>query len=189
MSLLLRASRMVKRPVVTLDGEDIAQVKDVVYDGSGGEVLGFTLSGRGLLSGPRKDALPWRAVVGCGGDAMVIEDESVLTERDAVVEAQAIGERDVLGSRLVTDSGVDLGVVVDVIVESANTADVVGYEVASSPALGHDQRNVLIPLPDTLSVSGEALMVPAAAVEYVSDDLVGFGAAMRDFRSRLAGES
>jgi hypothetical protein len=46
----------------------------------------------------------------------------------------------------------------------------------------------LIPLPDTISVSGEALMVPATAVDFVSDDLSGFGASVDAFRSRLRGE-
>lgn len=53
MSLLIRASALTKKPVVTLDGEDIAQVKDVLYEGSGGSVIGFTLSGRGLFAGPK----------------------------------------------------------------------------------------------------------------------------------------
>jgi hypothetical protein len=79
--------------------------------------------------------------------------------------------------------------VVDVIVEAADVADVVGYEVEASAALGGDARNVLIPLPDALSVSGEALMVPAAALDFVSDDLAGFGAAVDDFRASLRGEN
>ena len=39
---------------------------------------------------------------------------------------------------------------------AADVADVVGYEVEASAALSGDARNVLIPLPDALSVSGEA---------------------------------
>jgi hypothetical protein len=44
---------------------------------------------------------------------------------------------------------------------------------------------VFIPLPDTVAVSGENLIVPAAATEFVSEDLAGFGAAVGAFRARL----
>lgn len=189
MSLLMRASALTKKPVVTLDGEDIAQIKDVLYEGSGGSVIGFTLSGRGLFAGPKNVALPWSEVVGCGRDAVMIASDKALQEQQDLVASHDIGERNVLGARLVTDTGVDLGAVVDVIVEAADVADVVGYEVEASAALGGDSRNVLIPLPDALSVSGEALMVPAAALDFVSDDLAGFGAAVDDFRASLRGEN
>ena len=189
MSLLMRASTLTKKPVVTLDGEDVAQVKDVLYEGSGGSVIGFTLSGRGLFAGPKDVALPWSQVVGCGRDAVMITDEKALQEQQDLVDSHDIGARNVLGGRLVTDTGVDLGAVVDVIVETADVADVVGYEVEASAVLGGDSRRVLIPLPDALSVSGEALMVPGAALDFVSDDLAGFGAAVDDFRASLRGEN
>ena len=47
---------------------------------------------------------------------------------------------------------------------------------------------MLIPLPDTMSASGEYLMVPAAAREFVTHDLAGFGAAVDDFRAHLRGQ-
>ena len=187
MSLLMRASTLMKKPVVTLNGEDIAQVRDVLYEGSGGAVVGFTLSGRGIWAGPKDVALPWSAVVGCGRDAVMVESEDILRDQEDLVNSQAVGDRNVLGSRLLTETGVDLGVVADVIVAAGEKMDVIGYEVEASPALGTEQRNVLIPLPDALSVSGEALMVPAAAADFVSDDLAGFGAAVDQFRDSLKG--
>jgi len=48
----MRTSEVIGRPVVTLNGQDIAQIKDVVYSAGGGAVGGFTLAGRGLFSGP-----------------------------------------------------------------------------------------------------------------------------------------
>jgi uncharacterized protein YrrD len=188
MSVLMRATEIMKRPVVTLAGEDVAQIKDIVYAGAeAGEVAGFTLAGRGIFSGPRKEALPWSAVQGLGRDAVMIADEQALDTRQAVVEKGEARGGDVLGSRVLTDDGVDLGKVVDVILEVGRTADVVGYAIDSTEALGRDRRTVLIPLPDTIAVSGEALIVPSAATEFVTDDLSGFGAAVDAFRTRLRG--
>ena len=98
----------------------------------------------------------------------------------------------VLGSRVLTDAGTDLGSVVDVIVQvddevEAQGCDVVGYEVEASENLGTHGTRVLIPLPDTLAVSGEHLIVPSSAQDFVSHDIAGFGAAVQAFRAQLEG--
>jgi len=53
----MRTSEIAKRPVVTHAGDDVGQVKDVIYAAGGGEVGGFTLAGRGLCRGRRW--APW----------------------------------------------------------------------------------------------------------------------------------
>jgi uncharacterized protein YrrD len=192
MSLLMRASDIAKRPVVTLQGDDVAQVKDILYSDGGGQVGGFTLNGRGFLSSPLKTSLPWKGVLALGPDAIMIRDESALVGRDdlvsAVVETHGGSGGDVLGSRVLTDGGTDLGKVLDVIIEvdgDRSYADVVGYEIEPAESLGHNAAKVLIPLPDTIAASGEHLIVPTSAFDFVSNDLAGFGAAMRDFRAQL----
>jgi sporulation protein YlmC with PRC-barrel domain len=190
---LMKASAIIKRPVVTMRGEDIAQVKDIVYAAHGGAVGGFTLAGRGMFAGPMKLGLTWRAVVALGADAVMISDESALEATSVVFDAAASGRAggDVLGSQVLTDSGVELGTVIDVIVAASETVggqcDVVGYEIEASEALGTKGTKLLIPLPDTIAASGEHLMVPASAKDFVAHDLAGFGAAVTAFRAQLDG--
>lgn len=188
----MRTSAIAKRPVVTLAGDDVAQVKDVVYAAGGGAVAGFTLAGRGLFAGPLKQSLPWSAVLALGTDAVMVRDEDALEPTQAVLDASAASGGsggDVLGSQVLTDTGTDLGKVVDVVLEvdrgGAGQCDVVGYEVEASPALGTKGTRLLIPLPDTLAASGQHLMVPASAKDFVGDDLAGFGAAVERFRAQL----
>ncbi len=192
----MRTSEIAKRPVVTLGGDDIAQVKDIVYAAAGGSVGGFTLAGRGLLAGPLKRALSWSSVEALGADAVMVKDESALDSVQQVLDASASSGGtggDVLGSRVLTDAGTDLGKVVDVILEVGGgrdaPCDVVGYEIEASESLGEGGSRLLIPLPDTISVSGEHLMVPASAKDFVRQDLAGFGAAVDDFRAHLRGTS
>lgn len=190
MSLLVRATELIGRPVVTLVGEDVAQVKDVVYDASTGEVGGFTLNGRGVFAGPLKVELPIVGVTAIGPDAVMIADHAVFREHGAVAHPADVRERNVLGNRVVTDTGADLGNVIDVILEVGAGADVAGYEVRAGAALQTQQgQTVLIPLPDALAVSGEALIVPGGAVEFISHDLAGFGAAVAAFRAHLEGDA
>ncbi len=183
--LLLRASELTGRPVVTLSGDLVAEIKDVVFERAGGRIAGFTLRNSGLFSRARKDSLPWLGVHGVGRDAVMVSDETVLTAANELAPRKQARDADVLEDRVLTDNGRDLGRVVDVVLHSGTSLDVVGYEVEASEALGTAGRHVFIPLPDTVAVSGENLIVPAAATEFVSEDLAGFGAAVGAFRTRL----
>ncbi|MBW1604501.1 PRC-barrel domain-containing protein [Streptomyces sp. JJ66] len=186
MTVLMLATELAKRPVVTLAGEAVAQVKDVVYDSGGGRVGAFTLSGRGLFSGPLKQALPWSGVTGLGHAAVMIPDEDVYENRKEVAERSGPGGGDVLGVRVLSDAGVELGRVTDVVIEvTREAATVAGYQIESTEALGHHERTVYLPLAETLAVSGEALVVPALAAEYVAEDLPGFEDMVRAFRTRM----
>ncbi len=190
----MRTSEVTQRPVVTLGGDAVAQVKDVVYAAGGGSVEGFTLAGRGLFSGPLKESLAWRSVLALGSAAVMISDVGSLAPTREVFEFAGRGGRaDVLGSQVLTDTGVELGTVVDVILKVGEPhqrrCDVVGYEITVAEGLGHAGPTMLIPLPDTVAVSGEHLIVPASAKDFVGDDLAGFGAAVDEFRAHLAGRS
>ncbi|HEY3894409.1 MAG TPA: PRC-barrel domain-containing protein [Pseudonocardiaceae bacterium] len=184
-ALLLRASELMGRPVVTLSGELIAEVKDIVFERTGGRIAGFTLRNPGLFSRSRKDSLPWTEVYGVGRDAVMVPADIELVATKELAPRKQSRKADVMEDRVLTDSGRDLGRVVDVVLHCGTNLDVVGYEVEASEALGTAGRRVLIPLPDTVAVSGENLIVPAAATEFISDDLAGFGAAVDAFRARL----
>lgn len=190
----MRCSEITKRPVVTMAGNAVAQVKDIVYAAGGGEVAGFTLAGRGMLAGPLDSGLVWSSVAALGADAIMITGESAVTPLQGVLDRASSHHgsgSDVLGAEALTDTGTALGEVVDVIVEvdvDSRRCDVVGYEIIPSEALGHKGTKVLLPLPDTLSASGEHLMVPAGATAFVRDDLAGFGAAVDAFRKQLRGQ-
>lgn len=183
--ILLRARELTGRPVVTLGGELEAEIKDVIFRSDGGHIAGFTLRNPGLFSRARKDALPWAAVHGVGRDAVMIRDVEQLVPAEELAPKKAARKADVLDDRVLTDSGRELGTVLDVVLQGGAGLDVVGYEVEASAALGTAGRRVFIPLPDTVAVSGENLIVPASAAEFVSEDLSGFGAAVDAFRARL----
>ena len=184
-ALVLRAREVIGRPVVTLSGELVAEIKDVVFERAGGRIAGFTLRNPGLFSRSRKDSLPWTGVHGLGRDAVMVADETVFVPTKELAPRKQARKADVLQDRVLTDTGRDLGRVVDVVLHGGTCMEVVGYEVEASETLGTAGQRVLIPLPDTVAVSGEHLIVPAAATEFVSDDLAGFGAAVDAFRRRL----
>ncbi len=191
---LMRTSDIAQRPVVTLDGEDVAQIKDIVYAADGGSVSGFTLAGRGLLAGPLKEGLAWRSVAALGADAVMIAGDGALEPAESVLDrsrGSQGAQGNVLGSQVLTEDGVGLGTVHDVVVSVDSTqdgqCDVVGYEVVASDQMGTQGEKVLVPLPETMAASGEHLIVPTSVRDFVGHDLAGFGAAVDRFREHLGG--
>ena len=188
MSVLMRAREITGRPVVSLDtAEALAEVKDVVFSFDSVSVVGFTLNRRGFLGSPLSEVLPWSRVAALGPDAVMVEGGALVASDPAIEEAAgAAGDRDVVGATVMTEDGTALGVVVDVIVEVGDRARIVGFEM-HGPSVERDRTaaTLLIPADDTLAVSGDTLMVPAATADFVHDDLSGFGSAVEDFRARL----
>jgi len=62
MRLLMTASQIRGLPVVTVrGGEDVAEVRDVIFSPEAGRLLGVTLNKRGFLAGRSRDVLPAEA--------------------------------------------------------------------------------------------------------------------------------
>ncbi len=183
MKLLIAGSSIRGLPVVTIaTGEDVAEVRDIIYRAEAGRVVGFTLNKRGMFASRSKEALAIEQVHAIGRDAVMIADESQLVDRDqapAEIGAPEAG-RDVIGDDVLTEAGVSLGRVRDVVVLAGPGGNVVGYEIElSSGGAGY------IPSPAQLAISGDALVVADVTGEFVSPDLVGLAATVDDFRARL----
>lgn len=188
MSRLIRTSEVLGLPVVTIDsGEDVAEVKDVVYGSDEGRLLGFTLNKRGFLSGKMKAVLPASSVSAIGPDAVMITNaEECLVSKAEAADAVSSPDkhRNVLGNEVVTESGRRLGVVNDLVLLLGGHGEVVGYELRRDES----KEAWFIPRPAQLALSGETLLVPDSIDGYVSDDFSGFGGAVDRFRAEHGGE-
>ena len=188
MKEVVRGTDLVGLPIVTIAGEDVAEVRDVMFDGDAGRVVGFTLNKRSrLLGGRLKEILRADQVRAVGPDAIMIDTTVELGTDDDTAPTGRGGN--VLSDTVITDTGVQVGTVTDVVVDTG-TGTVVGYEVRPvDEAAGRKGRRSYLPLPETGAVSGEALIVPAGAIDYVSDDLAGFAEAVDRYRDQLRGPS
>jgi uncharacterized protein YrrD len=181
--LLMTASQIRGLPVVTVrGGEDVAEVRDVIYSPEAGRLVGLTLNKRGFLAGRRREVLPAEAVHAIGQHAvMVIDESSLVAPKDAPDDvAHPPTGRNVLGNDVLTEGGVSLGKVVDLLLLVGSSGEVVGYQIDKAGG-----GRGYIPLPAQLAVSGVALVVPDITEEFIHNDLVGLGAAVDDFRARL----
>lgn len=183
MRLLMTASQIRGLPVVSVhSGEDVAEVRDVIYSPESGRLVGVTLNKRGFFAGRSRDVLPDEAIHAIGQQAVMVLDESSLVAREDA--ADDVGhpptERNVLGDDVLTEGGSSLGKVVDLVLLVGSSGEVVGYQVEKAGG-----ERAYIPLPAQLSISGDALVVPNITEEFIQDDLVGLGASVDEFRDRL----
>lgn len=109
MDELMAARSLTTRPVVTLGGDAVAHVKDTVCDAAAERITGFTLTGRGLLSGPLKEGLPWSAVYALGHDAVMIRDRRGLVNAAAMTAHQQNLRARLRGARVLTEAGTEIG--------------------------------------------------------------------------------
>jgi uncharacterized protein YrrD len=186
MTELVRATDLIGRPVVTIDGgDDVAEVKDVVYDAQARRLVGFTLNKRGWFRGRLKELLSAGSVAAIGDTAVMVQDEHALSgpEGGPAGLAEASSTRDVIGDRVITEAGVDLGEVSGLVLMVGAPVDVVGYEL-TEPSGGRK----FIPIDAQTAVSGASLIVPARVAEFTRQDLSDFGGAVEQYRALHGGQ-
>lgn len=177
MDELMPARSLVTRPVVTLGGDAVGQIKEAVFDSHAERIAGFTLSGLGLFSGHLQHGLPWPAVHSLGHDAVVIGDPRGLVRSDVVAAYGGPLRGRLIGARVRTVDGDAVGTVLDVIVAGGVSGRVVGFRIAgarSLPVLSGRRRRMYMPRGGTVAVSGRTVVVETGVTRFLADDLAAF---------------
>lgn len=169
----MRGRDLIGHPVVDgSTGDDLAEVKDVVFDAARGIITGFTLRRRGFLGRRMKVVLPIESVVSVGTHAVMVDHADSLTDPNASDSTgPLVAGGDVLDDTVITESGRTLGTVRDVIVEGGPAPRVVGYEIT-----GGDVGDGLVARGAESAISSSALIVPDLYVDRIRTDLTGFAA-------------
>lgn len=169
---LMRGNDLVGRPVVDLtNGEDVAEVRDVVFDPQGGLLTGFTLNERGSWTGRLQAVLSIDRVSSVGTGAVLVAgleglEDSPVT--DDGINAASDANDEVTDDLVVTESGRTLGTVRDVVIAGGPSPRVVGFEIA-----GGDVGGGFIPMSRRGAVSASALVVPDDYADRLRNDLAG----------------
>lgn len=182
--VLVRAGDLIGRPVVTLQGERMGELKDVVLGLGRGVLVGFTLRNPGFLGGPRRETLPWGSVHAVGPDAVMVSGPEAFA---APEDLAADTGHETVDLPLLTDDGETLGRIVDVVLETGTHAQVVGFEIEPAPSLPSNGHRLLLPIDAMAAASEQAVVVPASVRHFLRDDLTGFGAAVAGFRAMSEG--
>jgi uncharacterized protein YrrD len=162
--------------VVTLsDANIVGEVRDVLFNPSDQQVTGFTLRGRGLFSSPLIGLLPADGIRAVGSDAVMIPSEDVILRERSQFESQLADRQEAPGTAVVTEDGLELGLVSDIVLEiGEGQPTVVGYCVERDTG-----REWVVPTPASPHDWGEEIVVPAGIEKQASEGLAGFSAALQ----------
>ncbi|MEQ1699430.1 MAG: PRC-barrel domain-containing protein [Ilumatobacteraceae bacterium] len=180
---LLRGADLIGRAVVDAStGNDLAEIKDVVFTADRGAITGFTLRKRGFFGRRLKTVLAIADVLSVGtGAVMVAGTEAISDPSDAPEDMATHESNDVIDDEVFTVSGRSLGTVRDVVILGGATPRVVGFEIG-----GGDVGGGLIPLGAQAAVSGSALIVPDDFEQRIRGDLTGLAAELSLIESSLS---
>jgi uncharacterized protein YrrD len=154
-------------------GDDLADVRDVVFHPERGLLAGLILMKRNFWHGRMREVLPIDGIASIGTHAVMVSDPGALADRsDAPSEmTRPDRHRDVLDNMVVTESGRQLGRIVDVIIVGGDAPRVVGFQV-SGGAVGDG----LVPIGAKSGLSGTTLVVPDDYETRIRTDLTGLAA-------------
>ena len=119
MTALMRGGDVIGLAVVDVStGEDVAEVRDIIFEPSEGIIGGFTLGRRGFFGRRLREVLPAEMIRSVGTHAVTIDSAAAITDpNEAPAEVAAVDRKaDVTANEVMTESGRKLGRVRDVIV-------------------------------------------------------------------------
>ena len=184
MSHLMRAGDLVGLPVVSIvTGEDIAEVRDVVYDAEHHRLAGFTLNKRGFFAGRMKDILAAESLAAIGADAVMVADDEAVAAAGEGALARTDEAASVIGNRVLSADGNELGEITDVIVATGSKCRAVGYQIDSKDG----SESMFVPISAQIGLSDDNLLLPEEATDLIRNDLAGFGAAVESYPSLPTG--
>lgn len=127
---MLKGRELLSLPVVTLkDRIQIGEVKDLIYDHTKNQVIGYLIEPGGWL----RDGKGFLHIdlVRRDEDCLIINDESVVRKLSTIPELKEIKEsqNDLRGLRVEQENGHILGVIQDLVVDG-ETGEILGYEVS-----------------------------------------------------------
>jgi uncharacterized protein YrrD len=179
----LRGRDLICLPIVSLGGDDIAEVRDVLFDAKRGALIGFTLNKRGPFSGRMNEMLLEKDVLAIGSHAIIVSSAASFHVPSTLDSGAPIGN--VISDSVVTETGVAVGMVTDVVIDS-HAGVVVGFEIAPTESgKSRERRKVYLPFDNNVSVSSDMLIVPEAAIDHIDEDFAGFGEAITRYRNAL----
>lgn len=177
---LMRGTDIIGRPVVDAEsGDDVAEIRDLVFNPAQGDLVGFTLNGRGAFAGELGRVLPLDGIASVGTDAVMVAGTKALSAANGSageeLAAARAADEEVGKDVVVTESGRTLGKVRDIIVRGGHSPLVVAFEID-----GGDVGAGLVPLSAQRGVSASALIVPDEFESRIQHDLTGLASELAE---------
>jgi len=180
---MVKGRELIGLPVITLDkGEQIANIQDVIFDPRNSKVLALVTEEKGWFKGAR--IIPFKNIYKIGEDAVTVEtSDAELNANDlAEIEKFSDEEINVIGTTIITESGNNLGVIEDIIID-IESGYIEGYEISGGVIKDLIDGRVVIPLPDSITIGKDAVIVPDWVENKIKQQGRGLKAAFSELKA------
>jgi uncharacterized protein YrrD len=159
---MVKAGEVIGRPITARDtGQVLGNVKDLVVDSTGRDVIAIVLSDP-LFLGSR--VAPWNAVQAFGPDAVVIDAAKSVAKGSALlgVKEELAKKTKIKGLKLLTTKGKELGKIIDIEFDETS-GEVNGYELSSGVFSDTFDGTPFLPTPKWIELGKDvAFVIPEA---------------------------
>lgn len=170
--MVKRTRDVIGLPVICVQtGKQIGQVTDLLLN-EDWQVQAFLLGAAYWFQ--EATCVVWEDIIALGEDAVTVEREDVIKPFEAKSTWQLLlgGSRRIKGLPLLTVNGQQLGVVEDVYLDAKLGKNVIGYELTEGFISDLKEGRKWLPMPDSVKVGEDALIVPVHASEALEEIFV-----------------
>ncbi len=175
-----------RRLVAARSGEHIGNVKELVFDVTGRQLLALRIDGAGWFRGAQVVLV--EHVQSVGEDAVMVDDAHAVVKARTNPEIDAALDHNLrlIGLELLSESGDELGRIVDVQIEIPS-GRVVGYEASAGMLADLASGRMWLSTPEALRIGATSAVVPeaAAAAMRAAPARGGIQAALQSAKSKL----
>lgn len=157
---MVKGRHLLSLPIINYNtGEQLAEIKDLIYDPYNNKLLGFILEEGNWFWGSK--VLLLDQVYHIGNDVITVSSKDSIMDSAARPEIKELLKKQVKinGYKLLSERGKDIGTIQDLIIDPVK-GNITGYEVSNGIVgdLLEGRRN--IPIPQTITMAENALIIP-----------------------------
>lgn len=170
---MIKGKELLGRPIVALsNGEQVDNVRDVIFDPQGNQVLALLTDEAGWFSAAR--AVPYGRVQSIGEKAVMIAspEDVTTTRKDDRLKHALETKTNLIGMTLLTTGGENLGKISDVYFD-AGTGRVEGYEATGGLFSDMTRGRTFIPAPGHVQIGADAAIVPDSVATAMREQVPG----------------
>ena len=174
-------------PVVIFStGKQEHKVQDVIFDPKKNMVVGLLVDEGGWFGTAK--VLPLDRVKSIGEDAVIIEAADAIQNADSVPSIQQVMDQEnvLKGTKLMTESGKDLGTLVDISFDEV-TGKVEGYEVSGGMMADMYGVRSTVPASESLRLGEDVAFVPDSTLDILEAQTGGLKGVAQQAGSKVQG--
>ena len=158
---MMKLRHLIGLPVLEMEtGTQIGEIGEALVNIEAAAVWGFVIHGKDC--GSAEGIVAFEDLSCLGHDAIMVKNHHVVHQIDSLsISDNKCYLRDLVDKQIVTDSGLSLGIVADIVFDSGS-GEIKSYQVSDSIISDFLYGRLIMPLPQTQVIGHDRVIVPEA---------------------------